>query len=58
MINLGEEFKGSGAMCLSHELVSCCFTADCILDPNGVHQILFNANIELGLGEGRVRLSH
>lgn len=57
MINLEEEFKGLGAMCLSHELVYQ-FMADWIPDPNGVDQILFSGNLELGLGQGRVRISN
>lgn len=53
----GEELTGSGATRLSQELVSW-FMADWIPHPKGVNQILFSGNLELGLGEGRVRISN
>lgn len=55
MINLEEEFRGLGATCLSDELVYW-IMADWIPDPNGVDRILFSGNLELGLGQGRVRI--
>lgn len=44
-------------MCLSQELVPW-FMASWLPDPNGVNQILFSGNLELGLGEGRTRISN